>query len=527
MNEEVRFDRRAVVAIAATIIAIALVYLVRHDRTFVHIDAIAHVNKARGLWDNTTPGLRQLGSSRLPLPSFLIFPLTFSDGLWVTGLAGSIVSAVCFVGTGWFLYGIGFRWTGFRSAGWLSFLLFAANPRTVYLFTTPMTEPLMVLWAAGLVYYLMEYVQSDEWRPFAMACLMAFAGTLTGYEGWAIAAAVIPVVFAVSETRRLAKTILFAGAAALGPMLWMIYNMVYFEDPLIFAWGRGSAFDYAQEYFFRTGKQFPAAGSFFESLKTYWTDVAYCVNPLVLWFAVAAICMTWLACRWGQWRTTTIVVTIAVVPFFFYTCSLYTNIVPIQLPGLVQDEPEAIYNVRYGAVMLAVFPALAAFAVHIAFRQVERKRIFALSFVSALFLPNPIPDASDESPPLQLTNNLFYLESVHNQSFWMPPFVEIATRLETDIAESHDSNGLILTNSRIVHVAVWTTGIHMRRFIQETNKTRWDTNLNGIDPGIRWVITEEGDHLWHAQGRNLQRNWIEVASARTPSTGVVHLYRRP
>src|ERR1700752_3435758 len=97
-------ERRAVVGIAAILISVSLVYVFLHGRTFVHIDAIAHVNKARGLWDNVTPGLKQLGSSWLPLQHLLILPLTFSDVLWSTGLAGSLLSALAFVGSSCFLH---------------------------------------------------------------------------------------------------------------------------------------------------------------------------------------------------------------------------------------------------------------------------------------------------------------------------------------------------------------------------------------------------------------------------------------
>ena len=67
----------------------------------------------------------------------------------------------------------------------------------------------------------------------------------------------------------------------------------------------------------------------------------------------------------------------------------------------------------------------------------------------------------------------------------------------------------------------------MRRFVTEMNEDVWGPSLNGIDPRIAWALTEEGDQLWHAQGKWLQKNWIEVTSAKTDSTGTVHLFRKP
>jgi hypothetical protein len=59
------------------------------------------------------------------------------------------------------------------------------------------------------------------------------------------------------------------------------------------------------------------------------------------------------------------------------------------------------------------------------------------------------------------------------------------------------------------------------------NEAVWGPSLSNIDPRIRWAITEEGDQLWNAQGKWMQENWIEVASAKGKVTGTVHLYRRP
>ncbi len=471
--------------------------------------------------------MKQLGSNWLPLQPLLIAPLTLSDTLWSTGLAGSLISALCFIGTGWFLFVTAIRWTGSRTAGWLAFLLFALNPRLIYFFTTPMTEPLTIFCAAGLIYYLLSWSETDDWRAFAMASLLAFAGTLTRYEGWAIAAACIPVVSLIARTRRVAWTIVFTGAAVLGPLLWMVYNMTYFDDPLIFARGPGSARDYAESYFLRTGKHFPTAGNWISSLTTYWTDVAYCLNPVVLGLGIVGICLLWRRWRGGRWRGAVIILAVAGAPFAFYVYNLYSNMVPIMLPGLVEAEPGSIYNVRYGSVMVASIPLLAAMALYVIFKESERRRLFALAMVAVMFIPDPVPEAAEESPTLQFTQNLFYTEGVHNQSFWLPPFVEVAKRLKTDIETEPDENGVILTNSKIVHPAVWATGIHMKRFINEMNTDRWHRNLVSIDPGIRWVITEEGDLLWKLYSKTLQRDWIEVSHASTPSTGVVHLYRRP
>src|SRR6266446_4627980 len=130
-----------ILVISSIIIVNAFLFFLSQDQTFVHIDAIAHVNKARGLFDNIEPGLRQLGTVWLPLPHILIAPLAAIDPLWSSGAAGSFLSIVCFVGTSLFLFSAGYAWTGSTIAGWVAFLLFALNPHLIYLFATPESEP--------------------------------------------------------------------------------------------------------------------------------------------------------------------------------------------------------------------------------------------------------------------------------------------------------------------------------------------------------------------------------------------------
>src|SRR5215475_14361521 len=96
-ENEPRRDYTAVAIIAGLISVNAFLYLLSHNQTFIHIDAIAHVNKARGLFDSHAPGLRQLGSIWLPLPHILMAPFAAMDPLWKSGAAGSLISVMAFI----------------------------------------------------------------------------------------------------------------------------------------------------------------------------------------------------------------------------------------------------------------------------------------------------------------------------------------------------------------------------------------------------------------------------------------------
>jgi hypothetical protein len=512
-NVEWNREHVLVAVIAALISVNAFLYFLSRDQTFVHIDAIAHVNKARGLTDNFELTLRNLGTVWLPLPHLLSAPLAAIDPLWKSGAAGSLISVACFIGTSLLLFLTGSLWTGSRIAGWIAFMLFAFNPRLVYFFTTPENEPLMIFCAAGLSYYLVRWTQYEAWRDLALASLFMFGGTWTRYEGWLLAATASIVVAVVTTKRRIEATILFIGAAVLGPMLWMLFNMVYFDDPLMFAYGIGSA------QADNTGKAFGTAGDFAASFTRYFIDVAYSVNPGVLWLAAGGFGFGLLLLRSRSWRPTLVLLAGCAAMFGFYVLNLYNGSISILLPGLVRDDPQSMYNVRYGAVMAATIPLFAAAFIFIIWHQVERRRSLALLMLAPMILPSPIPSNIRESIGQQFTGNLFYQEAVHNQSFWMPPFVEVAQQ----VGES----GLIMTNTRIVHVVVWATAIPMRRFVTEMNEDVWGPSFGQIHPSIQWAITEEGDQLWHGKAKWFQENWIEVASAKGKVTGTVHLYRRP
>ena len=144
--------------------------------------------------------------------------------------------------------------------------------------------------------------------------------------------------------------------------------MIYFDDPLMFAYGAGSAM--VNE----AGKTFGTAGNWRESVARYFIDVAYAVNPGVLWLGLGGFGLSLNLIGKRYWRPTLVLLAGSAALFSFYVLNLYANNISILLPGLVQDDPNSTYNVRYGAVMASTIPLFAALFVFVVWRQVERRR---------------------------------------------------------------------------------------------------------------------------------------------------------
>src|SRR5579885_2734045 len=85
--------------------AAAVAYFYRQGFLLYYGDAEAHLNIARRIFDSRTPGYDQIGTVWLPLPHLLSAPLAMNDRLWRTGLAGAVVSSICFVIGGGLLFG--------------------------------------------------------------------------------------------------------------------------------------------------------------------------------------------------------------------------------------------------------------------------------------------------------------------------------------------------------------------------------------------------------------------------------------
>jgi len=159
------------------------------------------------------------------------------------------------------------------------------------------------------------------------------------------------------------------------------------------------------------------------------------------------------------WRPTIILASGCSALFAFYVLNLYANIVPVIMPGMLENDRQATMNVRYGKhpgfrPLRCLLPCLSFSFI----RKVDQHRAYSLFLLAHFFCRiRFLPQAMNRSISNSLVTSSI-TEAIHNQGFWMPPFVEVSQKLKADMEALHDQNSLVMTNTRIVHVAVWATG---------------------------------------------------------------------
>ena len=195
--------------------------------------------------------------------------------------------------------------------------------------------------------------------------------SLTRYDGWFLAAAMIALVLAVAVFRRSVPRkalVLSLAIAAAGPILWLAYNAAVYKNPLEFANGPYSARAIEQ----RTSApgspphpgaaDLPVAASFF--LKSAELNVGES-NWHRIWPLLALVgCVLLLFVQRKRWP-----LLLLWLPLPFYTLSVAYSGVPIFLPPW---WPFSLYNVRYGIELLPAFAVFCGFLVAVGPRSPPR-----------------------------------------------------------------------------------------------------------------------------------------------------------
>lgn len=233
-----------VLLISSVVAVVASVHFVSNGLHLMNFDAPSRLNISRKIIDNLTPGLGQFGNVWPPLPHILMLPFVMIDPLWHSGIAGSIVSGVSFIGSAIFLYLILKElMPRKRIARWIGIVLFLTNINLLLLQSMAMSEPLFIFLTLGTMWGLLHWKHEPQKRLlylfFAGVC--SAASCLVRYEGFAFAgASVLAVAYTVYLHRKNyfyieGMTILYGTLAFLGIALWSIYLWAIFGDPLYWA----------------------------------------------------------------------------------------------------------------------------------------------------------------------------------------------------------------------------------------------------------------------------------------------------
>jgi hypothetical protein len=230
------------ILLASSILAIfATLVSFQHGWILAYGDAESHINIAKRVVDSLTPGFAQLGGIWLPLTHIFMLPFVYNDFFWHTGLAGSITSGVCYIISCLFIFKLTYAATHKTLPAFIAFIVFALNPNTLYMQSTPMTELPFLMFFILSAYYFYRFLERDtNLVALTLSAVFVLCATLVRYDGWFLVigeSILVGLIYIWHRSRwheLEAKVLLFSTIAFFGIILWLVWELLIFNDPFYF-----------------------------------------------------------------------------------------------------------------------------------------------------------------------------------------------------------------------------------------------------------------------------------------------------
>lgn len=480
-----------VVLPAVTTAVVSTVFYLMTDALIAYGDTESHLNIAKRVVHSLTPGAAQLGGIWLPLPHIMMIPLVWFDPLWRSGLAGSIVSGICYVIAAVCLYKLGMLVIGNRWAAVLAALLFIFNPNVMYLQSTAMTELPLIAFFMLSSYFFIRYLKGIQpLFSLVVAAFFGFCAVLSRYDGWFLVMfeAMILGIQGIMQRWHWKKiegmVIMFSTLAFFGILLWLLWGQLILGNALYFTQSEFSA---------KTQQMSWLAKGELPGYHNLWLSVLY---YFVTSMSNAGILIYFLACigaiaylRKGTGRIRFLIAALLLVPFIFYVVTMYIGQSVIFIPHVTPVSFEwRLFNVRYGAMMIPVVAFFTAFL----FSRVKRfgKLMILLVCMMQLGLYG-----------IGYSKVISYADGIEGLSHAKRPDAEVWMK-------EHYDGGLVLMDDYARTMSVVRSGIPMQNIIYIGNKPYWEESLQTPEKHARWVVMQEDDAVWDrlfadeaAQGR--------------------------
>jgi len=387
-----RVPGTVLVSIVALAIGLGASWLsTRHGANLDYSDAQSHLTIARRILESKSPGLQQLGTVWLPAPHLLLLPLVQSTWLWHTGWAACVLGTLCLASSTASLYRIAAR-IGLQRAGRLITLVaLLANPSLLYMYTTALTEPVLLAGLLGCVAGLARWATVR--RTPSGGELAVFAGVpaavavLSRYEGWALLLGGTAFVLitglrngkGLGWSARAAAS--FVSVPSIAVLWWLAYNWGTYHNALEFMFGPYSA--YAQQKNLYGSGLLPTKGNFGLALSTYDWSVLECAGAVLLGAALGGLAVL----IWDNGLSDrSMIVALLAISYSFSLASLYLGQTAIDND---HSLPANWWNSRFA---LSAMPVLALLA-GILLQRWARKKVVGLSLIAVFLVAIGMQDA--------------------------------------------------------------------------------------------------------------------------------------
>ena len=453
-----------------------------------HYDARAHVVVARRVFDSLMPGWQQIGAVWLPLPHVLNMLPVQIDAFYRSGASAIAISVASMAVGAWALASLLVRTTGSASAAVTAGVLLMWNPNTLYLQSTPMTEPLLFGTCLLAVNLTAGWIEEGA-RDTRAAGWAIVAACMTRYEAWPFTAALVALAFIVLLRRGMAARdaawacARLAAYPAIAVLLFVLNSR----------WTTGN--------WFLTGGFYVAENEALGRPWLAWEQIRegmYLLSgPYTVRLGYAGAMALVAGFVIARTRAT-LALTLALAAFA--TLPLY---------AYVQGHP---FRIRYSVALVVAAAVITASAVSLVPRRLRALTAAAAALAAAL---QTAP--FDRSAPM--------IVEAQRDAANMRGRTAVTQYLE----EHYDDRLIMMSMGSLAHYMhdLSKSGFRIREILHEGIGDVWAAAFEyGPHGHVGWIAIEEkaegGDALFHRAGENPQ--WLR-GFARVAEGGGVALYR--
>ncbi|MBP7832483.1 MAG: hypothetical protein KA035_01805 [Candidatus Levybacteria bacterium] len=462
----------AILIFALTIISVfSFLFYWENGLGLAYNDARSHLDIGRRVVEGLKPGLAQLGSVWLPLPHLLMVPTIWNDFMWHSGLSGALISMVSFVATGVIIY-MFLKNLGVSALGRITgVFVFVANINILYLQSTAMTELLLLSTMTAGVYQLFMWQKENKMIHLIYSAFWIMLATLNRYDGWFLffwaAVTVVLLMWKKKGYKAAEGTFLFfCTLGGVGIILWFLWNLVIFKDPLYFAFGPYSA--HAQQLQLEDAGVLASKRDLLLSLKIYFYALMF--NQYGIPFVLSIIGAAILFFDKKIKTPIKIAVSSLFAPLVFNVIALYFGFSVLFVQGISGDT---WFNVRYGIMMA---PSISIFIGYL----ISKTQTLKYLFIGIIIMVSLFAFVNNDAVTIDDARVGSSQKNVTEVSGWLS-------------TNAGDKEGFILISAASHDAIIFSSGLPMKKFIHEGTGNYWLSATSSPDRWARWIIMRTND----------------------------------